>query len=469
MQIDKRKQQRQLEGVFKWADNKYKGILDWHTGVGKTYGTELGIKYLEATLGKHSYLIIVPSAPLETQWKEKLAHLPKNLLERITIKTIDKILNEDLVYEVNVLIIDEIHEFTTEKRLDVLNGLIVKYDKILGLTASTDDKNFKKILKHVKVVDVISAEEAKREKFVADVIEYNVALVLSENEQITYDKLTETISKLMPRFDNNLQLANCVLTGGKHTNGMYYAGPKWAQGIAAKNGWHPRLDLSIESHQLVNSLWNPNHIIGYARSLINSIRARKDLLCNANSKYNATLEIAKKFNKVKTILFSESTTFADKIGIILNANNQPTVVFHSKLKLKIGTSPKTGKPLKKGITRQKNEALSEIRSGKSRILSTAKSFDRGLDVPDLRLSVTTSGSSSTTQKKQRDGRTGRREESIHADVPVLNINLYIKDTVDEKWLESRQSKSENKPITVNSVADITYTPAPNKEFTFADM
>ena len=227
--------------------------------------------------------------------------------------------------------------------------------------------------------------------------------------------------------------------------------------------------MSLEQHKLIEEVWNPNTIIGCARSLLTAIRSRKELLNLAESKYVTTLNLVNKFDKVKTIIFSESTEFADKIGDILINNNHPTVVYHSNLQTKIVTSEKSNKLIKFGKTRLKTKAIADIKTGKARVLSTAKSLDRGLDIEDLRFGITTSGTQNATQYKQRRGRTGRKEANVFGDVPVLLVNLFIADTQDEKWLRNRQKDSVHEIIWVTTIDDISYTPPPNIEFTIKDL
>lgn len=470
MQIDQNKLARQELGVDKWFDNNCVGIFDWHTGVGKTYGAELCIRRNEKSR-KDTYVIVVPSDNLLKQWTYKLEKsLPKYLLERVVIKTLYTLLSENIVYECGTLIVDEIHEFWTEDRLKILDRkTIVKCDRILGLTASADDKNFRYIKRFIKVIDSINKEEAEENGYVASFIEYNLALNLNQKEKEQYEYFTEVISKLMPKFQKDIGLAQKILTGGKDKHDRHYAGAGWAYGLAVKNGWSNKLDTSFESHKTIDDIWNPNVLIGQARQLMNAVRIRRELLCNCVSKYNATLEIVKKFNQVKTIIFSETTEFADKMNTILNENKFPSVVYHSNLKTIMATSEKSGKFIKLGKTRLKALALDKIKTGKARILNTTKALDRGLDVEDLRLSITTSGSQNVTQYKQRNGRASRKEKGIFGDVPILLINLYIIDTQDEKWLDTRQSNNKHKPIVVNSVEDINYFPPANIEFTINDI
>lgn len=466
MQIDEKKLARQQLGVIRFKDNNFVGIFDWHTGVGKTFGAELVIKYIEKYIENGTYVIAVPSDALLKQWQAKLNQsLPKYLLQRIIIKTLYTLISESITYECGTLIVDEIHEFYTEDRQKILDRKsIVKCKRILGLTASTDDKNFKHILKYLPIVDIITKEEAEEQGFVASFVEYNLGLNLNEKELEHYQNFSITVSELMPKFNKDISLAQKVIAGGKDNYGKFWAGAGWAYSIARKNGWLRTLDISIPENKEIDDNWNPNIIINQARQLMTAVRVRREILFNCVSKYNTTLEIAKKFNQVKTIVFSESIEFADNIGKILNDNNQPTVVYHSKLKTIITTSPKSGKFLKIGPVRLKRLAIESINNGQARILATTKALDRGLDVQDLRCSVTTSGTQNPTQYKQRNNRSTRKEYGIFGDMPVLLINLYIKDTQDEKWLKARQINNTHIPIEVTSVNDINYYPPANKEF-----
>lgn len=470
MKLDEERQERQLEGILKWIDNDYQGILNWHTGVGKTYGASLAIKQIEEK-EQSTYLVVVPNPELVKQWQGKIEeYFPKYVQARIIVKTKETILSEKLEYHVGTMIVDEIHEFHTDDRIQILDGTYVKAKRVLGLTASADDKHFWKIKKFFKVVDTITKEEAEEKGFVANFIEYNVALELSLREREIYTKLSDTISKNMPKFNNNLMYANFILVGGKDpSSGKFYSGPGWAHGMAVSKGWKQNLDLSNKEQKMIDDLWNPNIFIGYARNLINAVRGRKDLLCTANAKYEATVQIINKFDKVKTILFSESTTFADKIGILLNKANHPTVVYHSQLKTVMATSAATGKYIKMGKVRLKREAIEKIKSGRARVMSTARSLDKGFDVPDLRMSVTTSGSQNVTQYKQRSGRPTRREDGTIGEEPVLLINLFMKDTQDEIWLKNRQENNRHESIEVSTIDEITYTPQPNVEFSMLDL
>ena len=174
MNIDKVREERQLLGVDRWFNHQCKGILFWATGVGKTYGATLAIRRIEKQK-QPMYLVAVPSFELKKQWEERLSKVfPKKVTDRIIVETIQTLLFRNIKYIVDVYIVDEIHEFTSEERIKLLNGTLVEYKAILGLTASADDKNFKTISNILPIVDVISDEEAREKGFIAEFIEYNL-------------------------------------------------------------------------------------------------------------------------------------------------------------------------------------------------------------------------------------------------------------------------------------------------------
>lgn len=467
--IDKEREERQLLGINKWFTTRYNGrtcwgILDWYTGVGKTYGAILCINRIERQ--KHPmYLVVVPSDALKKQWDYTLSkQLGKGIMARIVIKTKQELVGGNILYKPDVLIVDEIHEYT-EKSKGIIDGSIVQPKALLGLTASADDDKFKTILAYVPIVDKIGEQEAKEKGFIADFIEYNLSLSLSGEEQENYKLYTEEINKQLPKFKNDIALAQrCINGGDDPKTKKHYAGINWCIGVSHSYGWRDDLNYNLSEHRAIIELWTPNKVLGYAVKLLNAVQGRKALLQTCYSKYEATIDLLNKFDKVKTIVFSESTSFADKL-YDLTKEHHKVVKYHSNLKTIIEPSPKTGKPIKIGNIRQRKEAVEAITKGKARVIFTAKSLDRGFDVNDLRMGITTSGTQKPTQYKQRGGRLKRKEvENIFEDCTVLLINLYVKNTQDEKWLRNRQKNVEHNIIDVDHIDDIEFAPQPNIEY-----
>ena len=475
MKIDEKKLERQEEGVYKWTNSsKYGspknclGTLNYTMGFGKTYTAILIIRYLIKNRSNNHFVIVVPSENLKIQWDKVIANsFTKKDQLIIEVFTVSWVIRQDSFIRTHTLILDEIHEYTSEKYIKVLNGALIGKDEVLGLTGTaTDNAAVMNILKEFcPVIDVVSERDAIESGYISNFVEYNIPIILTGEEQIEYDRLSQIVTDNMSKFGNGgLSLANKCLGGGKHTNGKVYTGIQFAFGWAAHNGWHNKLDTQNNPVDAkIDNLWNPHKIIGYSKALINAVRQRRNILYSCTNKVNLTLELTRKFNDVKTIIFSESTTFADKVGQLINEDiPNSAVVYHSQLKPMMMPSDKTGKLIKYGSKRLKERSMDRIRKGLSRILVTSRSLDRGLDIEDIRLGITSSGTQNPIQYKQRGGRVKRKETSpFTEDTVVLIINMFVKNTKDEVWLKKRQSKSTHIIHDASCIDDIVFKPKSN--------
>lgn len=474
MVINELRETRQIEGITRWRKNQCRGILAWATGVGKTYGAVLAVRFIEK-VRTPTYLIVLPSQPVLKQWKAMFEDFfEEETLSRITFKTVNEMQNDPRVFSVDILIIDEIHEYHTDEKIRFITGEKVVCKSLLGLTASITAYEFKKVLNYIAIVDEITEQEASEKGFIAQFHEFNVQLELTEAEKKKYDIITEIVNLHMVKFDNNLDTAQKCLNGGNMMRGgkpKFYTAIQWATTYAIGKGWNEELNSQLETHRIIIDLWHPNKIVGYARQLIKAIRDRKYLLEHSVAKYETAINIIRKFDKVKTIVFSENTDMVDAMYDEL-IHDQKVVKYHSNLETIVAPSRKTGVPIKKGSLTQKNEAIDDFKTSKARILLSTRAVDKGLNVPDIRLGLTISGSSKTNQYEQRGGRVKRTEDvedeitdtSLFGENKALLINLYLKDTQDEVWTKNRQRHAKHFIYDVTSIDDISYTPQPNDEF-----
>lgn len=464
MIIDENKLARQLKGIERWRSAKNLGIsysngvgiLYWVTGMGKTFTACQIIKRLLQQNEMFTITIAVPSENLEKQWHQEVGKIIPEYRANITIITVHKLVELNYQIQTTLLIIDEIHEFYTEERLKIINGSIVSAKYKLGLTATFEDaqRRHKAIETIMPIVDRIDEEEALREGWVSKYIEYNIGVTLTEGEARLYKEHSDKINKNLNKFGRNgLELASKCLSGDSKGKGMDYC-----FALASSNGYKTTLDVSIPQNQDIINLWHPKKIMGYAVTLMESIRERKNVLYNAYHKLFMARDIVNKFNNLKTIAFSQSTHFADRLGLVINhALEKPLcTVYHSKLATQIVYDEVKGKEVKKGKTVLKREAIEGIKTGKFRVISTASSLDRGFDVKDISLVITTSGTQNPTQYAQRKGRGIRVKDD--KEVIALIINIYVKNSQDEMWLRKRQSKTKNIIYWVDNIDDINYTP-----------
>lgn len=488
IQIHEKKKTRQIEGLKKWTHAADLGLSNrngwgtfwWETGVGKTYAAcMLCCKMLEKN-DSQIFIIIVPGPELDKQWKAEINNnVPEEYHDNFRVFTIHKlmeILAQGLLVQTTLLILDELHEYYTEERIKIITESKVVTKYCLGLTADYEDRYNRQrgIESILPVVDRISPEEAEREGFISKFFEYNVGITFNDYEQEKYDILTQTMTKNLSKFGHGgLELAGRILQGDKDRG---LSSGQMAFAYATHKGWTKNMDLSVASNAELNSTWNPSTVIGYAKNAMDSIRDRKNLIYCAINKIKVATELAIKFEDLKTIFFSQSTAFADVLARTINNKYSedyqrqtiPCVVYHSQLQTQITIDPITGKKKKKGKTVLKREAIEAIRSGKARRISTSSSLDKGLDVKDIRMGVTTSGTQNPIQDHQRSGRP-KRVENYEEDIYVLIINLYVKDTIDERWLRKRQSKKSNVIYWVDSIDDINYTPKKKESFNLMDI
>lgn len=476
LQINEKKYNRQVEGIERWRQAKdvYSsshsnawGTLWWCTGVGKTFAGCLVINRIIAKNEANTAVIVVPGPTLKKQWWESIkANVTQNYHENVTVYTVDQVMemiNNGQKILCSLFIADELHEYYTDDRLRMFNGINVSCKWMLGLTATYEDiHNRHEKIKHIlPVVDRIDEEEATKEGYISKYVEYNIAVDLTEAEKAKYDVLSSLISKHLSKFGHNgLELASKILVGTKEEKGIAIA-IKYAH----YHGWHESLSSLNPKEKAIIDLWSPSALIASAKLVMDNIRERKNLLYFCANKLRMAKQVVIKFEQLKTICFSQSTNFADILAKVINDyyknldQTLPCVVYHSNLQTQIVIDDK-GKEKKKGKIKLKREAVEAITTGKARIISTTSVLDKGFDVPDIRLALTTSGTQNPTQYDQRKGR-GLRVESYEDDIIVLIINLYVRNTMDEKWLRKRQSKSNNIIYWVDDIDDVTYVAIPN--------
>lgn len=478
IQVHEKKYNRQVLGVDRWRNAKTYGSSHsncwgtwwWQTGVGKTYATCIVINRILKHNSANTIVIMVPGPELKRQWE---AEIKSNVLEtyhiNIRVFTVGEILkfaNSGQRIICSLFVADELHEYYTVERRKIFDGQTVVITKwMLGLTADYEDKDkrYKEIESILPVVDRITEEEALKEGYISKYIEYNVAVDLTVQELEKYKMLSDIISKNLGKFGNRgLELASKILIGDKAGKGIEYA-----IRYATERGWRSNLNPANADDCKILEVWTPNKVIGYAKLAMENIRERKNLLYFSMNKLKVAKEVVIKFENLKTICFSQSTLFADTLAKVINnhyesfQHSRKCIVYHSQLDTVISYDER-GNQKKKGKTVLKREAIEAIKNSKNDIISTASSLDKGFDVKDIRLCLTTSGTQNPTQYNQRKGR-GVRVEDYEKENIVLIINLYIRNTMDEQWLKKRQSKSNNVVYWVDKVDDINYTIKTNYE------
>jgi len=457
MKFDISRDDRQNEGSNKWKNNKGIGAIDAPPRFGKT---AIGVKIISKVLNKTpdaTTVIVAPSENIVKLWKDK-ANL--NNVEVHSIHSLKKLHKKIMHFNPYLLIVDELHKYTTRQARYVLDELCNNSKFRLGLSGTYPyNDNF--ITSRFPVVDVIYEQEAIEKGWITPFNEYNLAVQFNNDEQTRYIKYSQFIHETIDLFkgklkyiDSNkefikddLHLIYSCYSGVKF-NKKYVHGTKIREILADAMGWKQDLDLSNNYNRNLNTYWNPNALYERCKAFKNIVDYRNELINNNDNKLNTVLEIIKK-NDVPTIIFNDSIDFVNKLA---EALGNKAVPYHSKIKsvpiyneeTEDWERYSTGRVIKYGAKRLKDIAIEGMKSGKFKYLITVKSLDEGLDLPELEQVIITAGSANPIQQTQRSARAKTIDfNNINS---VSNIfNLYMEDFTTELG-QSYKSRDKQKLI-----------------------
>ncbi len=381
--IDEKRLARQKSILRSWASNGCRGTLEACTGFGKTYTAVLAIKALNEQQSGAKTLVIVPTIHLKKQWEDQVSDL-----QHVTVLVINSAIKYE--HNVNLLILDEIHNYATSSFGYIFER--VQYKKILGLTAtiSRQDGNDYLLRQKAPIVATVKLEEALREGYVSPFRVLNVPVYLNDQDRDEYKELSRNFNYYFSKFGNDFgQAMNCLKSEQACEN--------FARRTAADG----------------------DKVRVWAINFNRNMAKRKKMLYMNQSKLDSVYRLCTEMRELRTITFSESVDFANAITAELPLES---VAYSSKM------------PAKK-----RREALEQFNSGTARIINTARALDEGFDVPGVELAIISSGSSSPRQDVQR---TGRAIRFVEGKVGYI-VNLYMPDTQDEKWMRKRQKNSTN--------------------------
>jgi superfamily II DNA or RNA helicase len=385
------KDQIQRKGLNKWWAYPVtgRGTLQYATGVGKTRCGVLAATVIVATHGidNCNILILTPTETIRDRaWKEefkKWGHMDifNSCVECVCIQTAYKYVGQHY----DLVIADEIHNYISPEYFNFFSSN--KYDKILGLSAYIDPVKVLLLNTIAPICDRINTKEASELGLISEFKLCNVPLTLSNDEKKSYDSANGNFNRLFSFFEKDLKLMYACMNKNTYIN------------FLARKG----LELDDENKT-------------FPFQCNAAMAKRKKILYNSSSKLQAVEHICKQYPEKKTIIFSQTIDFADKVT---KALKDTCVSFHSKLGKKARTA--------------NLDKLIDNRTKVTRI-STAKALNEGMNVPDISMAIIASGTSKTKDLIQRIGRTVRWEEGKQA----LIFRLYIENSQEEKWMSSSQ-------------------------------
>jgi len=375
--------ERQLECVKKWVNNKCCGTLECCTGFGKTRTALICITKFINKNPNGSILIIVPTKELKNQWEGLLL---TNGIINATVTIINTIVKKD-TWDTDLLIIDEIHILGAESFSQVFE--VVKYKMIMGLTATLERLDGKHILieKHCPIVDRVSIDEALKNNWVSPYKKYKILLDVDLTE---YEEANKEFYNHFSFFNYDFELAmSCIGAKG------YLGREKLVKDSGAED--------KKECRKVITA-----HAFGFMRAL----QIRKKFIANHPRKVEIANFILAHRASCKALTFSPTIQVASKIKY--------GEVLHSK--------------------QSKNtrvDVLDTFIEAKSGVLNSSKALDIGVDIPDVNLGIILGINSSKTLSIQRLGRLIRFVPNKEAELFVLVLN----NTVETTWFNKSNGVS----------------------------
>lgn len=368
----------QLEALLAWNGNGRSGIVEAVTGAGKTELALAAIELHRDTGGKVA--VMVPGVDLARQWEARLrSRFPSHRIGVMGDGRRDRLARCEILIAVvssayrwdlglgdapGLLVADEVHRYGTDSFALALEPV---FTSRLGLTATlarSDDGVDEHLLPYFgKVVYTLGYERALADDIIA---RYQVALVgvdLSGDEQIEYDRLTQSISA---------------------------AGSALVRQFGVTAG--PFRDFMAEVTRMSNRGSRAEGIA--ANRWLSACRERRALLAEASGKMWALDVLAPSIIEAsRSLVFTETIESAEAAAAQLSRWPGMTVAStHSRVR-----------------SRDRAGILDDFAGGRLQCVVAPRILDEGVDVAEADLAVVLAASRERRQMIQRMGRVLRRK------------------------------------------------------------
>lgn len=470
MVIDQNKHDRQKKGMSLWiAAIKLSfakaATLLYPTGFGKTFVAIMVIKDMLSRRPERTTIVVVPTTNLLQAWtgywsKEEETGkkvwipghidnhgIPKDSIRVFVINTYTTYTN----WECDLLILDEAHHYFSYNAKYFSTAISItkyKFGLALSATLNTEQQAFATRVGW-GIADVITDTEAESNGWVSPSTTFNLGIRMSDMDREYIEKINTSFKDYFSKFDFQFQIMSaCTMGEDKtrivHDNDGTYLGNKsgkdWRLYWARKKLWdgtaiHP---------------YAPANVMKYAAQGMALMSKRKEALQNMPSKLLSIKGLLSRFHYLNTIVFSQKSDFADRIGAIFP---QRTVVYHTNLDtLAVKDNLIVPNPNKedkkqlrklgykiKGLKVRKREAIESFLndSNEVNVISAVKALDEGTDIPKVDFIIQAAYDSTDRQDTQRNGR-GKRLNYEKLSKKALIVNLYMIGTQEEKWLKNKQ-------------------------------
>jgi superfamily II DNA or RNA helicase len=476
--LEESKLNKQLEIFHNFGLNKGRGYVEAVTGFGKTIIAIIAILKLNKTNPLGTINVVVPTISLKEDWEDvEDGYITRYRLKNVKVYVVNSYTSYDRKWVCDFLILDEAHRFTndsSENFSKVLDNTEYKFILALSATLAKKEKDFLEE-RDINRIGLVTLDEAEKNNWISNFTIFNIPVQLNFEDLEEKERLDNIHNNYFKKFSYDFHLAmgcSSGVKGYKHPDLGWRTGNSWRLKVAKEFGWNENLG---KEHK-----YSPTNIAKMANSWKYAMNSRRDFLHKAVGKLELTEQILNKF-QLKTIVFTQHTITCDKLKqrlgdisecyhssitsriykdssletIIANSEKVNNKTFYKTLKGEYLTLDQIKKLyptyVKLGEKRLKSKIKEDFKNNKFSIILAANSLNEGFDCEDILIGVIHSGSSVKRVNVQQMGRVLRTYNNKHA----IIINIYVRDSQDEKWVKSRQSGTPKSKIKwIDSIDEI---------------
>ena len=288
------------------------------------------------------------------------------------------------------------------------------YDKILALSASIENKLKPRLWGIAPIIHTITTTEALKLGLISSFRVFNIGLDLSPLERADYDEANKVFDETFDIFKDG--------RGYRNIQVLFKC-----------------LNPNFFKHYCVNQGFGPDEYYRVKRwphMCKDAMNARKNILYQAACKQEAIKDIIEMFPDRRGIIFSQSIDFVENVKQTLDVVDKEVAhTYHSKVTKK--------------VRKERLDDFNDL-STPSRIIISASALNEGVNLEKISLAIIAAGTSKEKDFIQRLGRTVRLEE----DKEAIMVRLYIKNSQEEKWLESSQENFRGEFL--NSINELKF-------------
>lgn len=362
---------------------------------------------------KAHILVVAPSSPVGKQWKREIVKCTSPF-ENVKVITVDKAAkNYKDIPEVDLLVIDEIHQIPTPKRVSCLK---IQYRMILGLTATYERLDGKHAIidRVAPIADSITLAEGIKNGWTSKQKVYVIMCDIEDRNE--YNAMTNKFKDLFAWFGYDFDMPFKVL--GDSDSRDFFINDKVVPELQLLEGWDDDF-VRMNKKRVLSSAYKI--AMSNSSSFIRTMTNRKNFIYHHPKKK----EIANRILEAK--------------------KGQKGITFWSTIEdcmdVKYG-KPYASPAQDNDFTEKGNrETLDWFFSTPGAVINTVRALNIGFDCPEITFGIIAGFNSSKTDSMQRRGRVVRINK-FFADKSAELYYVVIQGTVDEHWAAKALSDTE---------------------------